>query len=311
MKKIEHNPRRTFLKNLGLVAALPLLGTWEAHAGHAVKDRSQLVILTCNIRVDLPEDAAKGLGWADRREACLTVIKKQQADIIGFQEVLRGQFMDLKEQLSDYIAFGFDGPEMDAFKEGYHGIAKNPIFFSKKRFELLTAGAYWLSETPLKAGSLSWGSARARNASYVRLYDKVAKRELRLTNLHLDHVSNEAKEGQIRVVLEEAAHYQVDFPQLLTGDFNVGIDSKVYQDIIQAGWVDSYAAVYPGQKPEGTTHGFKGEDPERKKKSKKIDFIFMKGPWQALSSQIIKDSYRGKLPSDHYFVRANLAYRTT
>ncbi|WP_433896316.1 endonuclease/exonuclease/phosphatase family protein [Sphingobacterium mizutaii] len=308
MKRSETSNRREFFKKVGLLTAMPLLAKLDLQAEQLPAKGNQIKVLTCNIRVDLEEDAAKGLGWKDRREACLSVIKKQKADLIGFQEVLKGQFLDLKENLKDYFAFGFDGPEMDAFKEGYHGIAKNPILFSKKRFELLAASAYWLSETPLKAGSLSWGSARARNAVFVRLLDKKTNKEIRLTNLHLDHVSNEAKEGQIKVVLEEAAQYQSDFPQILTGDFNVGMDSKVYQDVIAAGWKDSYVQVKGNETPEGTTHGFKGNDPNRKK-SKKIDFIFLNGPLKAIDTNIIKDSFKGVLPSDHYFVSAVLEYQ--
>lgn len=308
MKRSETSNRREFFKKVGLLTAMPLLAKLDLQAEQLPAKGNQIKVLTCNIRVDLEEDAAKGLGWKDRREACLEVIKKQKADLIGFQEVLKGQFLDLKENLKDYFAFGFDGPEMDAFKEGYHGIAKNPILFSKKRFELLAASAYWLSETPLKAGSLSWGSARARNAVFVRLLDKKTNKEIRLTNLHLDHVSNEAKEGQIKVVLEEAAQYQSDFPQILTGDFNVGMDSKVYQDVIAAGWKDSYVQVKGNETPEGTTHGFKGDDPSRKK-SKKIDFIFLNGPLKAIDTNIIKDSFKGVLPSDHYFVSAVLEYQ--
>lgn len=308
MKRSETSNRREFFKKVGLLTAMPLLAKLDLQAEQLPAKGNQIKVLTCNIRVDLEEDAAKGLGWKDRREACLSVIKKQKADLIGFQEVLKGQFLDLKENLKDYFAFGFDGPEMDAFKEGYHGIAKNPILFSKKRFELLAASAYWLSETPLKAGSLSWGSARARNAVFVRLLDKKTNKEIRLTNLHLDHVSNEAKEGQIKVVLEEAAQYQSDFPQILTGDFNVGMDSKVYRDVIAAGWKDSYVQVKGNETPEGTTHGFKGNDPHRKK-SKKIDFIFLNGPLKAIDTSIIKDSFKGVLPSDHYFVSAVLEYQ--
>ncbi|QBQ41686.1 endonuclease/exonuclease/phosphatase family protein [Sphingobacterium psychroaquaticum] len=310
MKKNVTSNRRTFLKKAGILGALPFLGGLEVQAFSSGAKSSVLNVMTCNIRVDLEEDAAKGLGWKHRREACVAVIKKQGADLIGFQEVLRGQFLDLKEQLPDYFAFGFDGPEMDAFKEGYHGIAKNPIFFSKKRFELLTAGGYWLSDTPLKAGSLSWGSARARNACWVRLWDRVAQREIRLVNLHLDHVSQEAKEQQIKVVLDESAPYQADFIQIMTGDFNVDMNNKVYQDVLQAGWLDSYVQAKGNEKPEGTTHGFKPNDPAVQKRSKKIDFIFVRGPINGEDATIVKDAYKGVWPSDHYFVRTQLRYTT-
>ncbi|MGB3064292.1 endonuclease/exonuclease/phosphatase family protein [Sphingobacterium thalpophilum] len=297
--------RRGFLQKLGAAAMVSLLPL-EDNVAHALVSKDTLCVLTCNIRVDLEEDAAKGLGWQQRRSACLEVIRRQQPAIIGFQEVLYNQFADMKAAMPDYHAFGFDGPEMDSIKTGYHGIAKNPVFFSKKRFELLAAGAYWLSETPLIGGSISWGSARARNACWVRLYDRYSKKELRLVNLHLDHVNAEAKLKQIALVLEESAQYADGFVQIMTGDFNVGPESQVYQKVVSAGWKDTFTEIHGAKDFGGTTHGFKGEQYEKKDRAKKIDFIFTKGAVVPRTSAIVKDNYKGVYPSDHYFLRAEL-----
>lgn len=296
--------RRIFLQKAGLLALTPLLVESNPIFDHAAISRKKLKVLTCNIRVDLPEDTAKGFGWSQRKDVCIQIVKRKNADIIGFQEVLKNQFLDLKKGLSEYYGIGFDGPEMDKHQSGYHGIAKNPIFFSRKRFELLHAGSYWLSETPLIAGSISWGSARARNATWVRLLDRETGKELRVVNLHLDHVSADAKLQQARLVLQESAQYQEDFIQILTGDFNVSPSSNVVKEVLHSGWVDSFPQPANGEKAEGTTHGFKPNDLERAKKANKIDYIFSKGPVTALSSHIIKDHIGGVYPSDHYFLEA-------
>ena len=299
--------RRGFLQRMGAIALLPLINVESVFAEVDSSNRNAVLkVLTCNIRVDLPEDEQKGNGWSKRKEGCIQIIKRSKADIIGFQEVLKNQFLDLKKGLSDYYGIGFDGPEMDAHKEGYHGIAKNPIFFSKKRFELLNAGGYWLSENPLEAGSISWESARARNASWVRLLDKKTGKEFRLVNLHLDHVKDEAKLQQIKLVLKESAQYQSDFVQILTGDFNSGPDSAVIKEIMTAGWKDTFSVNNIVGKVEGTTHAFVPHDMERAKRAKKIDFIFTKGPVSFISAKIIKDNWKGVYPSDHYFVDAEI-----
>lgn len=295
--------RRRFLQKIGGLALLPLVNVDLLYAsGLSAQGQNTLKVLSCNIRVDLPEDEKNGHGWKQRRQACIQIVKNQNADIIGFQEVLKGQFLDLKEGLSSYYALGFDGPEMDQHKEGYHGIAKNPIFFSKKRFELLNAGGYWLSETPLLGGSMSWGSARARNLSWVRLLDKKSGKEFRLLNLHLDHVKEEAKLEQVRMVMEECKQYHSDFVQILTGDFNAAPASPVINLVKEYGWTDSFDVNKTVGKIEGTTHAFKPNDPERAKKASKIDYIFIKGPVKALASRIIKDNISGIYPSDHYFL---------
>lgn len=301
--------RRGFLQKIGVLSLLPFVDFQLASADEkSVLLEKRLKILTCNIRVDLLEDEQKGLGWKDRREACIQIIKSKKADVVSFQEVLRSQFLDLKSSLSGYYAFGFDGPEMDVRQVGYHGIAKNPIFFSKKRFELLNAGGYWLSETPLEVGSISWGSARARNLSWVRLLDKKTNKELRIINLHLDHVKEEARVEQVKMVLKEASQYQNEFVQILTGDFNAAPNSAVINEVLSSGWSDSFDVSAAQGVTGGTTHAFMPHDAERAKRAKKIDYIFTKGPISAISSTIIKDSYRGVYPSDHYFLEAILEY---
>lgn len=298
--------RRGFLSQLSLLSGMVLLGgIHEEVFGVELKTNSaELKVLTCNIRVDLPVDEVNGNGWKMRKKSCLQVIKSQKADVIGFQEVLANQFEDLKLGLSEYFGLGFDGPEMDRYKEGYHGIAKNPIFFSKKRFELITAGSYWLSDTPLIGGSVSWESARPRNCFWVRLKDRKSGKQFRVVNLHLDHVKEEAKLKQIKLVLEESEQYPSDFIQILTGDFNAGPDSKVVSAILSKDWKDSFLCNNSEGRVEGTTHSFKPHDKEVIAKSKKIDFIFTRGPVEQIVSSVVKESYRGVLPSDHYFVTA-------
>lgn len=297
--------RRTFLKGAGMVSALPLISQNLMADGLFTKRRKEhsIKILTCNIRVALPEDETAGVGWSSRKKLCAAVILKQQADIVCMQEVLREQNRDLKKDMPGYFSFGFEGPEMDKFSEGYHGIAKNPIFFSLKRFELITAGGYWLSETPLVAGSMSWDTARARNANWVRLRDKKTGKELRVVNLHLDHKSQPAREKQIELVLNDADQYQPGLPQIFTGDFNVSSENKVYDLVLAKGWTDTFKAV-PSNVETATVHEFLGEKDPKKDIRKKIDFIFTKNGFKVMSAGIIKDNDHGVYPSDHYFVSA-------
>ncbi|TYR34205.1 endonuclease/exonuclease/phosphatase family protein [Sphingobacterium phlebotomi] len=307
-KNNRRHSRRIFLQCAGTAMALPFLGGIKLEAKDLSVVKNSLKILTCNIRVDLEDDAKKRVGWRDRREACLHIINQQEADVIGFQEVLKNQFLDLKENLKEFWGIGFDGPEMDQHTTGYHGIAKNPIFFRKKRFELLAAGGYWLSETPLVAGSMSWDSARARNAAWVRLLDKSTGKECRIINLHLDHVNKEAKYKQIEVVLKESAQYPSGFPQILVGDFNASVETPVVQSVFKYGWKDSYAEVNGDEEPGYTVHLFKGEKYEKKDVGKKIDFIFTRGGIKTEASSIVKDAYNSRYPSDHYFVESTLVF---
>jgi endonuclease/exonuclease/phosphatase family metal-dependent hydrolase len=304
--------RRTFIRNLGLAASFPWMARRALAAPAATVNAGNAAhsILTCNIRVALPEDEADGNGWKARRNLCLEVILAQKPDLICLQEVLREQMEDLERGFTGFAGFGFEGPEMDNKDPGYHGIAKNPIFYARVRYDLVSAGGFWLSETPHLPGSLSWGSARARHVNWVRLRDRVSGRQLRVLSTHLDHVAQRAREEQMKLILAEAAAYPLEFPQFLAGDFNSGIANPVLKLALDAGWTNTHTAA-PGPRDDGnTTHGFLGPKyvakTEAGRKRGPIDFILTRGPIKTLEWKIIRDSKDGRYPSDHYFVKAKV-----
>ncbi|SHF71917.1 Metal-dependent hydrolase, endonuclease/exonuclease/phosphatase family [Mariniphaga anaerophila] len=298
--------RREFFRGTALASAGLFFFRNDLIAGKPeMPERLAHKILSCNIRVALPVDDAKGLGWDARKKLCRRVIQRQNPDIICLQEVLKIQDADMREFFPGYVSFGFQGPDMDRFSEGYHGIAKNTILFSKRRYELVSEGCFWLSETPHIAGSMSWGTARARHANWVRLKDRRTQKEFRVVNIHLDHISEAAREAQMKMIVEESAQYQTDFPQILAGDFNTGFNSPVLQQAVGAGWNDSYSSVHGDSDPGFTYHAFKGEEYDGKNKGR-IDFILTRGKAKTLGAQVIRDNENGFFPSDHYFISADI-----
>lgn len=262
--------------------------------------------MSCNIRITgLPADEVEGRRWDDRKDVCLKVIKSRKPDIICMQEVIYESYDYMKKKLSGYTAFGFEGPEMDPWTEGYHLIGKNVIFFSKKRYELVSEGCYWLSETPTIGGSSSWETSRARHCNWVRLRDRKTGRVFRVLDTHLDHITAIAKTKQTEVIVAEAAQYAADFPQLLFGDFNSGIKDEPYALLSAAGWKDVYEEVHGHEETGFTAHGWKFEG---RKKGRRIDFIYTKGPVKTLESEILKDAPGGIYPSDHYFLWAKVEF---
>jgi endonuclease/exonuclease/phosphatase family metal-dependent hydrolase len=300
--------RRNFIKGVGAAVLLPALPVFSKKENPSGNETPYHRILSCNIRVALDEDEAKGVGWSSRRDICLRIIQDKKPDIIGLQEVLKVQADDFRKYFPSYQLIGFEGPEMDAHLTGYHGIAKNPILFSKDRYELLTAATYWLSETPLVAGSKSWDTARARHANWVRIREKKTGKQLRVVNLHLDHVSGEAKVQQAKMVVDESAQYQPDFAQVLTGDFNTRYDSKVLHPARSGGWKESYEIIH-GEKEAGFTgHEFQGKEYQKAASKGRIDYIWYRGNVKPTTATIIKDSVKGKYPSDHFFMQADFVF---
>jgi endonuclease/exonuclease/phosphatase family metal-dependent hydrolase len=284
---------------------------WAQATSKVTADPRRHRILSCNIRVDLEADAGRGVGWNDRRDTCVAVIRAHTPDIFCTQEVLRGQNEDLKQAFPGFQSFGFEGPEMLPFPEGYHFIAKNVIYFSRDRYELISAGCYWLSDTPHIGGSKAWGTARARQLNWVWLMDKASGRSFRVLDAHLDHLSQEARERQMAMILDEAAQYPAGFPQLLAGDLNVDASNPVYPQILERGWANTYADIHGEEDPGFTFHGFHGRRyPEMVPPARvigQIDFIFARGGVTPHAAAIIRDDIDGRYPSDHFFISADFS----
>ena len=263
-------------------------------------------VMTCNIRIaGLDADEVDGRRWDDRKDICLQVIKSRKPDIICMQEVIYESYDYLKQKLTGYIGFGFEGPEMDPYTGGYHLIGKNVIFFSKQRYELIAEGCYWLSETPHIGGSISWDSARARHCNWVRLRDRKTGRQFRVLDTHLDHITDAAKAKQTEVIIKEAAQYAEGFPQILCGDFNSGIKDVTYALLTEAGWKDAYETLNGHDETGYSCHGWKFDRP---KKGRRIDFIYYTPGIEVLDAEIVKDHPRDIYPSDHYFIYAKLKF---
>jgi endonuclease/exonuclease/phosphatase family metal-dependent hydrolase len=252
-------------------------------------------ILSCNIRTSLARDGENA--WPHRKALCARLIRAQEADLIGFQEMSDIQHADLAAALPEYDHYGLADEPC-----GHR--PQNAIFFLKGRFRRVTAGGYWLSKTPHVPGSRSWDSACVRLANWVRLQDLATGKEFRFVNTHLDHVSQPAREGQAALLVEEALAYPAEYPQLLAGDLNAESPNRAINVLREGGWADTFAAANGDRAPGSTFHAFKG--PESASPIGKIDWIFMRGCMAATESAVIRDSENGRFPSDHYFLSATV-----
>ena len=136
----------------------------DAHGRHR--------IMTCNILLDLPEHKGKPVDWkAHRRQVCETVIKSHKPDILCLQEVGRGQNEDFIKSFPGHASFGYADPYVDTNPPRFQS-AKNVILYSKERYDMVSAGIYWFSTTPLIAGTRLPGETLPRHVAWVRLADR-------------------------------------------------------------------------------------------------------------------------------------------
>lgn len=116
-----------------------------------------------------------------------------------------------------------------------------------------------------------------------------------------------SSETEIRMILEDADAYPDDYPQLLTGDFNMDQTHPLMDAFKDAGWWDTYTNVHLPEDPGNTYHGFEG--PRYRTDQGKIDWIVARGRFFTEDAEIIRDSENDRFPSDHYFVGADLVLK--
>jgi endonuclease/exonuclease/phosphatase family metal-dependent hydrolase len=293
--------KTTAVIRLLCIAATSLLMVATTPMSAATTSES-LKVLTCNIRQPMPEDDKTGDGWPARRELCADVIGAQHADIVCLQECRGYQLTYLKDRLPELDSYGLSHPEAEF-------TPANAILYSRSRFELITAGGFWLSETPHIAGTKSWDSARPRFANWAQLKDRRTGCEFRVWNTHLDHLGQTAREQQAQMVVQASAVFRA-LPQVLTADCNADTTNPAVEKLRAGGWADTYAAVHGPDDPGFTFHAFRGpkrlEGKPGAKIPGKIDWIMCRGPVKVLDADVIRDDRNGRYPSDHYFVSATV-----
>jgi endonuclease/exonuclease/phosphatase family metal-dependent hydrolase len=299
--------RRSFLKHLGLAASLSGLArtALAANVAPAKAGGDSHKILSCNVRVDLAQDNEAGDGWQHRKELCADVIRAQKADLVGLQETELGHLQDLKQRMPEFDSFALANPA-----PGFAPL--NAVLFLRSRYELISAGGFWLSETPHVAGSKSWDSMFPRFANWVHLKDRRLGKEFRFWNTHLDHMGHEARAKGAAMIVEASAPFPQDFPQLLTGDMNADFNHPAIKNFLNGGWRDTHRTVHGPDDPGYTYHGFKGPKyvPRRSGDGvgRQIDWVFCRGAVKPLAAEIIRDGRNNRYPSDHYFVAAEVTF---
>ncbi|HZZ42393.1 MAG TPA: endonuclease/exonuclease/phosphatase family protein [Tepidisphaeraceae bacterium] len=293
--------RRHLLQTAGLATAAVLAGCAPSHhplisPATTLPSKSIHRILTCNILFDLPEQKGTPFNWAaGRRTICLNLIRSRRPDIVCMQEVGRIQNDDFTRAFTDFVSFGYVDPYVDKRPIRFQSI-KNVILFSKQRYDLISAGTYWLSLTPQVPGSRLPGEGLPRHLTWLRLRDRHTSQQFRVANTHWG-LKQPTRLQEAPMIAAETQVYSPDFPQLLCGDFNSDSTSPEHQILHHAGWQDTYAPLHGTSQdhPSSTTH----PAPRHR-----IDYIYSRGPVKPLAAEIFRP--QGPPASDHPFVSADI-----
>lgn len=246
---------------------------------------------TFNIRLKNDGDDKAGFGWNVRRDRVANYIREKAIDVVGMQEVLHPQLLDLLERLPQYDSVGVG--RADGKTRGEY----SPIFFLKDKFEVLDKGNFWLSETPDVPGSKGWDAAIERIASYAKLKDKATGKIFMAVNTHFDHVGVMARRESAKLIMRKIQEIVGNRPAVVTGDFNVTEDDEAYVTMT----TDAFRmndAYHMTANHTGTVYTFQNFLRISPLECDKIDFIFLTPAIRVKHSHIEVQSPENIL-SDH------------
>lgn len=259
----------------------------------------ELNVMTFNIRLNTSADSLNA--WPYRKDKVASQILFHEAHIVGVQEALHDQMMDLQQRLPKYKYAGVgrdDGKEKGEY---------SAIFYDTTRLQALQTETFWLSETPKVAGSKSWDAAITRIVTWIKFSDKKTKKIFFAFNTHFDHIGQVARRESAKILLQKVKEIAGTTPAVITGDFNAKPTDEPIQVIMDEAnplrLTDSKAiSLKPHYGPAGTFNGFK----EKERDDQPIDYIFLKGKWKVLNHATISQTWEGRFASDHFSVIARL-----
>lgn len=260
-----------------------------------------LEVMSFNLRY---ADARPPNAWSERRPLVLALLRQRAPDLIGTQEGLYPQLLDIDAGLPqhDWIGLGRDG--------GSHGEFM-AVFYRRDRLQPLEYDHFWLSDTPDAIGSRSWGNRIPRMATWVRFRDRRSGCELYVVNTHLDHETPAARRHAARLLIERIDGFEPGVPVLLAGDFNTGPgDAGAAVDGVHArltgegGFVDSWTAAGHDEPGFGSFHDYRGTAGAAG--GARIDWILVRGGLDVLAASIDTFEQEGRYPSDHFPVGARI-----
>lgn len=270
------------------IACLLLIATAYAQSGKPFH------VMSYNIRLNVASDGVNA--WPNRKDEVKALVRFHDADILCVQEALPLQV----DQLLENTNYAMEGVGRD---DGKREGEFSAIYYDKSRFTRKDGGTFWLSETPEKP-SKGWDAVLNRVCSWVRLYDRLNKKEFLVFNTHYDHIGVQARIESAKLIKRKIQEIAPTLPVVLTGDLNVTPETEAIATI-KSFLIDAKtASVEPAYGPEGTFNNFKFDSPLKDK----IDYIFVNKGFKVQKFGVLSDSKNLRYPSDHLPIIARLSF---
>lgn len=253
--------------------------------------------MTFNIRYNNPADSLDA--WPHRKDKVAAQVQFHDIQLLGVQEALHDQVLDLTERLPGYTYFGV-GRDDGEIKGEY-----SAIFYDTTKLKWLDGATFWLSQTPEVPGSKGWDAAITRIVTWCKFKDRQSGKVFFAFNTHFDHMGKQARAESAKLLLQRVKAIAGNMPVIVTSDFNaVPTDEpvQIVTDTNNPGHLTDTKQLskMPHYGPDGTFNGFK----QHERDDFPIDYIFIKNHIRVLRHATLSQSWQGHFSSDHFPVMA-------
>ena len=246
-------------------------------------DTATLSVLTWNVQggYDLGQF---NNGWPARKEPFRAIFSgSPHADVICLQEVTKDQIPFFDDLLAGHASAG-TGRDAVTSADEYC-----PVYFDRRKFELVESGTFWLSDTPDRPSN-TWGARYPRICTWAVLKMLGRERDVRVLNTHLA-LSDQPRRKATALILERLS--DVAGPVILAGDFNCGPGNPVWKALARSGYRSA-------DRGGNNTYHLRGIGVAC------LDALFLTGDLSVTEGAIIREKGGRVYPSDHFGVRATL-----
>lgn len=291
----------------GCAAPSPFPGTSAPAPAAAVEDGPAMRVMSFNLRRPVILDGVNH--WPNRRQRVVRFIEQNQPDVIGMQECTASQ--------ADYLALAL--PQYGIVGAGREDGARAgemcAVFYRRDRFTLSDRRHFWLSDTPERPGSKSWGNVWTRMVTWVKLDDRHTGEGFYLFNTHFSVASRDAREASAALLAQRIGSIAGHAPVLVTGDFNAPADSTTHRVMTgrrsriaaAAPLRDTFRVANPRVRDEpGTRHHFIGNTA-----GPRIDWVLSCRRFDVLAAGVLAKPIDQRYVSDHHPVFAVVQKRGT
>ena len=251
---------------------------------HGENYETEITICSFNIRGSNMDTGVNA--WSNRKKMVIREFGNYQYDIVCMQEPLTDQIQDfLSIGIYEWLGVSGQGtPDSDVF---------TPIFYNKKKLNVLDYGTFWLSETP-DVVSRGWDGKFPRICTWAKFRDIENCRSFYVFNTHLDHVGEVAKLEGARLICRKIKEMTAEEAVFITGDMNSTPETPPIHTFLSE-FSNSREIATEKSGPAGTAHSYGKLYPPSQ-----IDYIFVNEYISVTKAITITKNSDPVYMSDHY-----------